>query len=61
MKRRILIADDYPRSAECLANWFRLLGHEAEIATDGLAAIERAEEFRPHMVLLDVGLPKLNG
>jgi CheY-like chemotaxis protein len=38
-----------------------MLGHETRVAFDGLEAVEIAAVFRPHLVLLDIGLPKLNG
>ena len=39
----------------------RVLGYEARQASDGLAGVEVAAEFRPNAVLLDIGMPKLNG
>jgi CheY-like chemotaxis protein len=39
----------------------KLTGNEVETAHDGLAAVEAAERFRPDVMLLDIGLPKLNG
>lgn len=59
--RRILIVDDSRDGAESLAMMLQLLGHEVAIAYDGLEAIERAEQFRPEVILMDVGMPKLNG
>jgi PAS domain S-box-containing protein len=59
--RRILVVDDNCDSAESLAALLRLTGHEARIAHDGLAAVVAAEEFRPDVVLLDLGLPRLSG
>jgi two-component system, chemotaxis family, CheB/CheR fusion protein len=59
--RRILIADDYPGSAESLARWLRRFGHEVHTAVDGLQAFEAAQTTRPEVVLLDLGMPKLNG
>jgi PAS domain S-box-containing protein len=58
---RILVVDDNQDSAESLALLLRLTGHETELAYDGLAAVEAAERFQPDVVLLDIGLPKLNG
>jgi CheY-like chemotaxis protein len=37
------------------------LGHEIEVAHDGLEAVQAAGAFRPHIVLLDIGLPRMNG
>jgi len=59
--RRILVVDDYGENAETLAELLRFEGHEVEIANDGLTAVEIAEKFRPAVVLLDIGMPKLNG
>jgi CheY-like chemotaxis protein len=61
MARRILVVDDEWLSA---ASWGKLLqveGHEIRTAHDGLEAVEEAEAFRPDVILLDIGLPKLNG
>ena len=60
-KRRILIVDDNQDSAMSLGMMLKLLGNETRTAHDGLAAVETAEQFRPDIILLDIGLPKLNG
>ena len=39
----------------------RLLGNEVRTAHDGLEAVEAAEQFRPEVILMDVGMPRLNG
>ena len=44
-----------------LGMMLKLMGNETHTAHDGLAAVEAAEKFRPDMILLDIGLPKLNG
>jgi DNA-binding response OmpR family regulator len=44
-----------------LAMMLRIMGHDTRTAHDGLAALEIAETFRPTVILLDIGLPKLNG
>jgi len=59
--RRILVVDDNEDSATSLAELLQLLGHETQVAYDGLEAVEAAARFRPEIVLLDIGLPKLNG
>jgi CheY-like chemotaxis protein len=59
--RRILVVDDNEDSATSLAELLTLTGHETEVAYDGLEAVEAAARFRPDVVLLDIGLPKLNG
>jgi PAS domain S-box-containing protein len=58
---RILVVDDNSDSAESLALLLRLEGHETLIAQDGLEAVELALREAPEVVLLDIGLPKLNG
>ena len=59
--RRILIVDDNEDSALTLEMLFEMTGDRTQTAYDGLAAVATAETFRPHIVLLDIGLPKLNG
>jgi len=61
MSRRILVVDDNRDAAESLAMLLKLTGHETQIAYDGVEAVESAASFRPDVVLLDIGLPKLNG
>jgi PAS domain S-box-containing protein len=61
VRRRILIVDDNQDGAESLALLVQLGGHETLKAHDGVEAIEAAERFRPDVVLLDIGLPRLNG
>ncbi|MEJ7590643.1 MAG: PAS domain S-box protein [Planctomycetaceae bacterium] len=59
--RRILVVDDNQDSATSLAALLDLTGHKTHIAYDGLEAVEAAATFLPDVVLLDIGLPKLNG
>ncbi len=59
--RRILVVDDNRDSADSLATLLRLSGHETLAVYDGLEAVEAASTFRPDVILLDIGLPKLNG
>ena len=58
---RILVVDDNMDSARTLARLLRLLGHEARMAHDGGEAVETAERYRPELMLLDIGLPVMNG
>jgi CheY-like chemotaxis protein len=60
-RRRILVVDDNRDAAESLGMVLTLMGNEVRTADDGLAAVEAAEEYRPDLILLDIGLPKLNG
>lgn len=60
--RRILLVDDNRDAAQSLAELLEGDGHETDIASDGLEALQAAaERIRPDLVLLDIGLPKLNG
>ena len=59
--RRILVADDNQDSAEMLGIVLEMLGNSVNTANDGLKALEMAETFRPEVILLDIGMPKLNG
>jgi PAS domain S-box-containing protein len=58
---RILVADDNRDSAESLALLLRVTGYEVETAHDGLEAVKAAARRRPDVVLLDIGMPKLDG
>jgi signal transduction histidine kinase/ActR/RegA family two-component response regulator len=59
--RRILVADDNQDSAESLALLLTLRGSEVRIAHDGWEAVEATAAFAPDIVLLDIGMPRLNG
>lgn len=59
--RRILVVDDNRDSATSMALMLRLEGNEVCTAHDGLEAIATAETFRPQVILMDVGMPRLNG
>jgi signal transduction histidine kinase/DNA-binding response OmpR family regulator len=58
---RILVVDDNVDGARSLAMLLRLGGNEVRVAHDGPSALEAAAEFRPSAVLLDIGLPGMNG
>ena len=58
---RILVVDDNQDSADSLAMLMELHGHDVYIAHDGQSALDSAEQHRPDVVLLDIGLPVLNG
>jgi two-component system CheB/CheR fusion protein len=58
---RVLVVDDNRDAATTLALLLRARGHEVQVANDGHAALELAESFRPQVVLLDIGLPGIDG
>lgn len=60
-RRRVLVIDDNPDITESLLMALELLGYEAKSANDGLSGIEIASSFLPDIILLDIGLPNLNG
>jgi PAS domain S-box-containing protein len=60
-RRRILVADDNRDSATSLAMMLQVMGNETRTAFDGLEALDVAAAFRPDVILLDIGMPRLNG
>lgn len=58
---KILVVDDNHDSALSLAMMLSIMGHDTRTAHDGESAVETAETFLPEVILLDIGLPKLNG
>jgi CheY-like chemotaxis protein len=60
-RRRILVVDDNRDSAASMALMLQLTGNEVRTAHDGIEAVEVAEAFRPQAILMDVGMPRLNG
>jgi signal transduction histidine kinase/ActR/RegA family two-component response regulator len=60
-KRRVLVVDDNWDSATSMAMMLELLGYEVHTAHDGVEAVDAAGQFRPQVVLMDVGMPRLNG
>jgi len=60
-KRRILVVDDNRDSAESLTVMLELTGSNTRTAYDGLEALDAASAFQPEVILLDIGLPELNG
>jgi len=59
--RRILVVDDNEDSAESTAMLLELSGNRVKCARDGPAALEAIDGFGPQIVLLDIGLPEMNG
>lgn len=60
-RRRVLVVDDNRDSADSMTMLLRLRGHEVRTVYDGETALTAAAEFRPEVVLLDIGLPRLDG
>ncbi|WBY02671.1 ATP-binding protein [Ramlibacter tataouinensis] len=58
---RVLVADDNPDAAQTLAVLLEVMGHEVRIAADGEEAVELAASFQPAAVLLDIGMPRMDG
>jgi len=61
VRHRILIADDNVDSAASLAMMLELMGNEVRTAHDGVEAVEAAAAFRPGVIILDIGMPRMNG
>jgi PAS domain S-box-containing protein len=59
--RRILVVDDNVDAATSLAMLLSMRGHEVILAHDGLEAIEKAQSFAPEIIMMDIGMPKLDG
>ncbi len=60
-KRRILVVDDHRDSAASMALMLQMMGNEVQTAHDGVEALASAERFRPQVILMDIGMPRLNG
>ena len=61
VKRRVLVVEDNLDSVHSMAMLVKMLGHEVQFAINGFAALDTARQFRPEIVLLDIGLPDFNG
>lgn len=59
--KKILIADDGKNAADILAMFFRMEGMETSVAYDGEEAVEAAKSFQPDLILMDIGMPKMDG
>jgi two-component system CheB/CheR fusion protein len=58
---RVLVVDDNPDAAQSLALFMKAEGHEVRTATDGPSALALAKQYRPDLILLDIGLPGMDG
>jgi two-component system, chemotaxis family, CheB/CheR fusion protein len=61
VRRRILVVEDSPDAADTLAKLLRVNGHEVRTEVDGPNALEAVGTFQPDIILLDIGLPGMNG
>lgn len=59
--QRVLVVDDYQNGADMLAEGLELLGYQTAVAHDPVRALQVAREFAPHVALLDIGLPIMDG
>lgn len=61
LRHRVLVVDDNRDSAALLGLVLKVLGNEIELAHDGLEAVAAAQQYRPSIVLMDLGMPKMDG
>jgi CheY-like chemotaxis protein len=59
--RRVFVVDDNPDAAQSLAMLLKMAGNTTETANDGMQAVQRAATYRPEVILLDIGLPRMSG
>lgn len=59
--RRILVVEDNADAADSLALLLRMQGHEVQVAYDGPTALQTAQTFRPDVMIVDIGLPHMDG
>jgi CheY-like chemotaxis protein len=59
--RRILLVDDNPDAADSLAMLLRMDGHEVHTAYGAIEALKAADQLKPEMIFLDIGLPQMDG
>jgi CheY-like chemotaxis protein len=60
-RTRVLVVDDNRDAADTLSALLEVLGHVAQVANDGPAALAAMQDFRPQLVFLDLGMPGMNG
>ena len=60
-QHRILVVDDNVDAASSLAMMLKIMGNQVRTAHDGVEAVEAASDFRPDLILLDIGMPRMNG
>jgi CheY-like chemotaxis protein len=60
-RRRVLVVEDNLDAVHSMAMLIKMMGHECQFAINGFAGLEIAREFRPDVILLDIGLPDVRG
>ena len=61
MAARVLVVDDDPATVELLQEFLVAKGYEVLTASDGAEALQKVKEERPHVILLDIHMPKMDG
>jgi PAS domain S-box-containing protein len=61
LSRRVLVAEDIPDAAEMLKMMLESMQHTVRVAADGVQAVSLAKDFKPHVALLDLGMPRMDG
>jgi PAS domain S-box-containing protein len=61
VRRRVLVVDDNRDAAESLRELLKMSGHDVKVVSDGASALSRLDDFRADIVLLDIGLPRMDG
>jgi len=59
--KRVLVVDDLKSSAETMAMFFEIEGHEVRVAFDGIEAVDAAREISPDVVFMDIEMPRMDG
>jgi PAS domain S-box-containing protein len=59
--RRVLVVDDNEDAASTVADLLEMTGNEVRVANDGSSALRQVQSFKPDIILLDIGLPDING
>src|SRR5690606_10196751 len=61
VSHRVMVVDDNMDELALLSTFVQLSGYEVKTARDGVEALEVAKDFRPEVVLMDIGMPRLDG
>ena len=60
-RSRVLVVEDGRNAADILAMFFQMEGHEVSVAYDGVEAVDVSAVFRPQIIFLDIGMPRMDG